>query len=264
MNMTNLLSNYYFWLIGTAVSLIIVELTSRRKKDKIWAYETQDFVWFFFNAVAFGYILHWFFTYVSPQEFNSISHLLAAKMSFLSLGQLPLWLQVILLLLIQDFIEWLVHFNLHRVNFLWKIHKLHHSIEHMNWIGNFRFHWLEIVVYKSVKYIPLLIIAPSFQAAFIVGMIGVVIGSLNHLSLPFHWPTPLRYLLNSPGFHLWHHKAEVSSVNFAIIFSFWDFIFRTAHLDVHAQPAKIGLPDQPEYPTGFWDRFFMLKKEDSE
>jgi hypothetical protein len=37
----------------------------------------------------------------------------------------------------------------------WTFHKVHHSITTMDWIGNWRFHWIEIVVYKSLQWLPL-------------------------------------------------------------------------------------------------------------
>jgi len=49
-----------------------------------------------------------------------------------------------------------VHHNLlHRVPWLWTFHKVHHSITTMDWIGNWRFHWMEIVVYKTLQWLPL-------------------------------------------------------------------------------------------------------------
>ena len=70
----------------------------------------------------------------------------------------PLWLQFVVFLLLKDFLEWCVHNLLHRVPALWAFHKLHHSIEELDWIGNFRFHWMEVVIYKSLTYFPLVVL----------------------------------------------------------------------------------------------------------
>ena len=50
-----------------------------------------------------------------------------------------------------DFIQWGIHRLLHRVPFLWGFHKVHHSIIEMDWNGSMRFHWLEIVGYRSLQ-----------------------------------------------------------------------------------------------------------------
>ncbi len=47
---------------------------------------------------------------------------------------------------------------------LWEFHKLHHSIERLDGIGNFRFYWAEIVVYKTLSYLPLVIIGLEMPA----------------------------------------------------------------------------------------------------
>ncbi|MEZ4765120.1 MAG: sterol desaturase family protein [Calditrichia bacterium] len=57
------------------------------------------------------------------------------------LSDYPLWAQFIIFFILKDFIEWNIHRMLHTIPWLWEFHKLHHSIEEMDWIGNFRFHW---------------------------------------------------------------------------------------------------------------------------
>ena len=57
-------------------------------------------------------------------------------------------MQFIAFFLLKDFLEWCIHNLLHRVPWLWEFHKLHHTIEELDWIGNFRFHWMEVVIYE--------------------------------------------------------------------------------------------------------------------
>jgi sterol desaturase/sphingolipid hydroxylase (fatty acid hydroxylase superfamily) len=258
MMVTNLLWNFYFWLFTIAIMLILIEAAKARKSAWLSLYTMEDIFWFLFNGLAFGFIFSWVFAFIAPNVFYAYSSQLQGTTAFLALSALPFWAQFIALLLVQDLIEWSIHYALHRIPFLWQIHKLHHSIERMNWFGNFRFHWLEILVYKTIKYVPLLILAPSYQIAFMVGIVGVLVGSLNHLSIPFTWqPTAVGYILNSPGFHIWHHNASKDAVNYAIIFTFWDYLFHTAYTPHRGGlPDKIGLSDSVEYPKDLTRRFF--------
>lgn len=271
----DLLWNFYFWLFAIAGILIFVEAAKKNSLPLLSRYTAQDLFWFFFNSLAFGFIFNWIFVTIAPTLFYTFSGWLSGTLSYLSLAVLPFYLQFILLLLIQDFIEWSIHYALHNVPPLWQIHKLHHSIERMNWFGNFRFHWLEILVYKTVKYIPLLVIAPSYQIAFAVGIFGVLIGNLNHLSIPFQWqPKFLRYILNSAGFHIWHHRVpeqteehgvskfardrrslSARTVNYAITFAFWDYLFGTAYNPQNEIPPQLGLVEAKEYPSSIIQRF---------
>lgn len=111
--------------------------------------------------------------------------------------------------LLKDFLDWCVHNLLHRVPTLWEFHKLHHSIVDMDWIGNFRFHWLEIVVYQGLTYFPLVILGVDPTVILLVAIASTLIGHLNHSNLDLTWG-PLRYVFNSPRrMHIWHHAAEM-------------------------------------------------------
>ena len=72
------------------------------------------------------------------------------------LASWPWWVQFAALLVSIDFVKWLIHNLLHRVPFLWEFHKVHHSIIEMDWVGDWRFHWVEILVYNSILYAPTL------------------------------------------------------------------------------------------------------------
>jgi sterol desaturase/sphingolipid hydroxylase (fatty acid hydroxylase superfamily) len=95
----------------------------------------------------------------------------------------PLWLQFVVLVVFKDFLEWLVHNLLHRVEWLWQFHKLHHSIQELDWIGNMRFHWMEIVLYKSLTYLPLVVLGIDGGVILWVAITGTLIGHLNHANL---------------------------------------------------------------------------------
>jgi len=153
----------------------------------------------------------------------------------------PLALQIVVALFVLDFLQWCVHNLLHRSRVLWEFHKVHHSVktDEMDWIVAFRFHWLEIVVYQSLLYVPLLPFGFSGDALMVHAIFGTLIGHLNHANLDIGWG-PLRYLLNSPRMHIWHHNRDTDkAVNFGIIFSCWDWLFRTASLPP-GPPARLG------------------------
>jgi sterol desaturase/sphingolipid hydroxylase (fatty acid hydroxylase superfamily) len=151
----------------------------------------------------------------------------------------------------KDLLDWCVHNLMHRVPVLWEFHKLHHSIVEMDWIGNFRFHWMEIVIYQGFTYFPLVILGVDPSVILLVAIITTLIGHLNHSNLAISWG-PLRYLVNSPRMHIWHHMAEYPAdrplgVNFGISLSLWDWIFHTAAWPdsksaPSQQPAELGFP----------------------
>lgn len=164
---------------------------------------------------------------------------------------LSFWVQVVVALVVVDFFQWWVHRALHAWGPLWEFHKIHHSIEsgEMDWLGSFRFHWMESVVYKTALYVPLGLLGFSPGALMVHALVGTWVGHLNHANLDWGhggW----RYVLNSPRMHLWHHDAAATrAVNFGIIFSAWDWLFGTAHLPDGA-PARLGFVGHEQLPRG--------------
>ena len=146
---------------------------------------------------------------------------------------------------------------LHRVPLFWEFHKAHHSVKdgEMDWIVSFRFSWLEVIVYKSVLYLPLVFFGFRWEALMFHAIFGTFIGHLNHsnLDLGHGW---WRYILNSPRMHIWHHDYEGDSkttVNFGIIFSCWDWIFGTAKMPKDP-PAHIGFSGVETFPDNFFSQ----------
>ena len=169
----------------------------------------------------------------------------------------PLWAQIIVALVVVDFIQWCVHNLLHRIPLLWEFHKAHHSVKdgEMDWIVSFRFSWLEVIVYKSILYLPLVFFGFRWEALMFHAIFGTLIGHLNHANLNLGHG-PWRYVLNSPRMHIWHHDYEGDSkttVNFGIIFSCWDWIFGTAKMPADP-PTHIGFDGVETFPDNFFSQ----------
>jgi sterol desaturase/sphingolipid hydroxylase (fatty acid hydroxylase superfamily) len=221
----------------------------------------QDLFWLAFN----GYFSKMALTPLMMHAEGGLSRLYelatgASPAAVKLAADLPLWAQIPLYLVIADFIEWLVHNALHRNRWLWSIHRVHHSIVTMDWIGNFRFHWGETIIYSAVKYLPLAILGAPWYVVLTVAVISTTIGHLNHANLNISWG-PLRFLLNSPRMHIWHHEKELrgrAGVNFAVVFSVWDWLFGTAYMPRTAlQPDELGYRGQERSPSGLLPRFFL-------
>ena len=187
---------------------------------------------------------------------------LAATSALRSLGlrldsspvtQWPFFAQLMAFLVLADFLQWCIHNLLHRVSWLWAFHKVHHSITTMDWIGNWRFHWMEIVVYKALQWLPLAWLNASSEAVLAVAIVTTLWGDFNHANLDVGLG-PLGYVLNSPRMHLWHHDESSEggpAKNFGIVFSVWDFLFGTAYWPRQRNPEGLGYPGMQEMPKTF-------------
>ncbi len=251
-------NNYLVWLIIVSVLIWALERLKpwrpqKALRSQIW----QDFFWLFFNGYLFAIIVAtpsgWLDTAI--KKIFSTFHFVHPESLSLFHRQ-PFWIQFVLLIFLKDFIEWWVHLALHRYNFLWNFHKIHHSIKEMDWIGNMRFHWMEIVIYRSVKYLPIVALGIHWKVVLSVAVFSTFIGHLNHSNLNFGWG-PLKYIFNSPRFHIWHHdyiNHYQYGQNFAIIFSFWDRLFGKAYIGASEQPEQLGFKGEEKVPASLWQR----------
>ncbi|MBD3419419.1 MAG: hypothetical protein GF398_04800 [Chitinivibrionales bacterium] len=260
----NVLLRYEFWLVAVSLVMILLErIFAYRRQPFLRPQLGQDIFWLLFNGMVWGYISAFFFNSVPGVAGGSLHASLANFAgAFRSLSRLPFIVQALLFLVAADFIEWLVHNALHRIDALWKIHRVHHSVKTMDWICNFRFHWGENIVYKSIKFLPLALLGAKWEAILIAAVISMTVGFLNHSNINVSWG-PLRYIFNSANMHLWHHDKfpdKPAGYNFAVVFSLWDWLFGTALFPDHP-PKEIGYEGEEWLPQNLLWRFFVPFKE---
>lgn len=171
---------------------------------------------------------------------------------------LPVWAQLIIMLVISDFIQWNVHRMLHKSDFLWNFHKIHHSVKEMGFGAQFRFHFMETIIYKSLQYIPLAMIGFGIKDFFLVHLFSIFIGHLNHANINWDYGI-LRYILNNPKMHIWHHSRELpqnfrKGANFGLTLSIWDYLFGTAYVPEEGNKTELGFEGDENFPQTFWEQ----------
>ncbi len=244
---------YSYWIYLSAASLVFVGL----ERWQPWRHQSlvrrdfvTDLVYLGFNGQVLALILAPFITRMT----FTTNPLVASVLGHSHVSAWPLWAQFLLAFFVIDFIQWGIHNLMHRIPQLWVIHRVHHSIVDMDWLGSMRFHWLEVVVYKSLQYVPLLLLGFHWQVMFWLAVFSTVMGHFNHSNLMVPMG-PLRYLLNHPSMHIWHHDEELHhshGCNFGINLSLWDWLFGTAYMPETAeQPRAIGFAGLKEFPHGF-------------
>jgi sterol desaturase/sphingolipid hydroxylase (fatty acid hydroxylase superfamily) len=254
---------YFFWLLVVSALCATFERIRPWRADQRMVRRQfgQDLFWLFFNGHFAGILVARFAAFL----FAGFVPVLEPIRSVRLIGPSPWWVQFLVFLIMKDLLEWCVHNLLHRVPWLWEFHKVHHSIEELDWIGNFRFHWMEIVVYQGITYLPLVILGARNDVILAIAVASTLIGHLNHSNLNLSWG-PLRFLVNSPRMHVWHHDLEwpvdrPNGVNFGIVLSAWDWLFGTAHWPNRAaapeqQPRGFGFRGMSGFPRSLVGRFF--------
>lgn len=265
--------NYFWWLLGLSVGVWILEiLLPWREKQAIFRKDFWlDGFYMFFNYFLFSLIAYNAISNVAVELFDDFLGMFGMEnIVAIHIESWPRWAQFLLLFLLADFIQWNVHRLLHRVPLLWEFHKLHHSVEEMGFAAHLRFHWMETILYKSAQYIPLAMIGYGLEDFFIVHIFTTAIGHLNHANIRLTYG-PLKYILNNPVMHLWHHARALPKnmpygVNYGITLSVWDYLFRTDYLPHEGKNEPLGFEGMEEFPKTFWKQvsYPFLKKKENE
>ncbi len=249
--------NYFWWLVILSLAVWGLEIMFPwRKNQSIFRKDFwQDAFYMFFNFFIFRLVFFSGVAALTSETFKMALNGNLEMISLFNLRELPYWSQLIIFFLAMDFVQWSVHNLLHRVPFLWKFHQIHHSVKEMGFAAHLRYHWMETLVYEPAKYFILLLIGgfePS--SVFVIYYINIAIGHINHANVSIDYG-PLKYIINNPKMHIWHHAKELpkgtKGVNFGISLSVWDYIFGTAHMPFDGRDIEIGFVGDESFPEEF-------------
>ena len=249
--------NYFYWLIGISLFFWALEyiVPWRKNQSVIRRDFFLDAFYMIFNFFIFPLIIFIAVANVVSTGFNDLlAYMGVSNKVAVSVASLPAWVQLLTLFFVRDFIHFNIHILLHRVGFLWKFHKVHHSVKEMGFAAHLRYHWMENVVYRTLEYIPLGMIGFGIDDFIIVHLAALAIGHSNHSNyyLPFG---KLKYFFNSPQMHIWHHVKKIPNkygVNFGISLSLWDYIYGTAYVPENGRDIELGFDDEKNFPKGFF------------
>ena len=264
-----LIENYFWGLIIISIMVWVFELIFPwRKNQKIFRKDFWiDIIYMFFNFFFFSIVIVGFY-----EIFNKlVTDLFGLTFNSIVLIDLSVFspvIQLIIFFVVLDFFQWLTHIMMHRYDFLWKFHKVHHSVKEMGFAAHFHYHWMENILYKPLKVFAVMLIGGfEPEQAYIVHFLAITIGHLNHSNIKLSYG-PLKYIFNNPVMHLHHHaysspNHHKNGVNFAISLSLWDYIFRTNHIPNEDGNTKLGYEGDESMAKSFTGQlFYGFKKGD--
>ena len=246
--------NYFYWLIALSILVYSLELIVpwRKYQKPIRKDFWQDVFYMFFNFFLFSLVIYNALSNVFVTAFSDFLKLFGIEnIVAIEIDQWPKWTQLLLMFVLADFIQWNVHRLLHRVPWLWKFHQVHHSTKEMGFAAHLRFHWMETVVYKTIQYIPLAMIGFGIDDFFIIHIIAVLIGHLNHANLNWDYGV-FKYIFNNPKMHIWHHAKDLPKgtygVNYGLSLSIWDYLFKTNYIPENGRDIELGFEGDEQVP----------------
>jgi sterol desaturase/sphingolipid hydroxylase (fatty acid hydroxylase superfamily) len=163
--------------------------------------------------------------------------------------RLPLPVYAVVAVLVVTFISYWAHRTMHRVPLFWHVHKIHHSIENLNYSSVYQMHFLEYLLETPLHLVGVLLLGTNLVAPF--GIIFKFVDVFGHANVRINsgW---LTYIISTPEAHRVHHSSEPRhySRNFGNTFMWWDHLFGTFSHDPKHPATTFGLPEP--VPASFW------------
>jgi sterol desaturase/sphingolipid hydroxylase (fatty acid hydroxylase superfamily) len=159
-----------------------------------------------------------------------------ASFGILHLFEGPVWLELLLSLLVLDFIaQYGVHYLLHKIPLLWRLHIVHHSDKNVDVTTGTRHHPLDFLLRESFALLAVIIMGMPIGFYLFYRILSVFFTYWTHanISLPTWLDRALSYIIVTPNMHKFHHHYQLpwTDSNYGNMFSIWDRLFGTLVYD---------------------------------
>jgi sterol desaturase/sphingolipid hydroxylase (fatty acid hydroxylase superfamily) len=159
----------------------------------------------------------------------------------------PVWLQIVLVIVLGDALEYGYHRLSHTYPALWRVHAIHHTPVRLHTLKGGRHHFLYAFGRGVVVWLPLLVLGAPAELVYWQFVAETITGLVGHANIEFRIPRLMHRLAVTPEFHRLHHSLDprLGNSNFGVVLPFWDMAFGT-----HADPLQVagagaGIPDDP-------------------
>lgn len=155
-----------------------------------------------------------------------------SQFGLLYLFEAPIWVELLLSILVLDFIaQYGVHYLLHKVPAMWRLHLVHHTDKHVDATTGTRHHPIDFIIRESFALIAVIIMGMPIAFYLFYRILSVVFTYFTHanISMPLKLDKALSYIIVTPNMHKFHHHYQLpwTDSNYGNMFSIWDRIFGT-------------------------------------
>ncbi len=163
------------------------------------------------------------------------------KIGLLFYIELPTWTELLISVLLFDLIaQYFVHYLLHRIKWMWKLHMIHHSDTKVDATTGTCHHPGDYLVRELFALGASILIGAPIAFYFFYRICTIFFTYLTHanIAMPRWLDKVLSWVFITPNMHKFHHHFERpwTNTNYGNIFSLWDRIFGTL---VYDDPKKV-------------------------
>ncbi len=151
------------------------------------------------------------------------------------------------LVVVQDFLYWVLHYTGHYCRVFWALHVTHHSSQHFNLTTGFRSTVFE-PLYRVFFYLPLALMGFTALDILYAYLITQLYGNIVHTRYQIRLPRWYGWLLVTPSHHRVHHASNIPYLdkNMGMVLIIWDRLFGTFQEENLPEPIRYGLTHQLE------------------
>jgi sterol desaturase/sphingolipid hydroxylase (fatty acid hydroxylase superfamily) len=157
----------------------------------------------------------------------------------------PVWVEMLIAVLLFDLFTYWFHRLSHRIPFMWRFHRVHHSDPHMDVTTANRFHLGEVIISSLLRIALLFLTGVELWHLALYELLMFSIVQFHHanIALPAVLDRLLRLFIVTPAMHKVHHSRiqKETDSNYTSLFSFWDRVFGSFRVREHNDLANIQL-----------------------
>jgi sterol desaturase/sphingolipid hydroxylase (fatty acid hydroxylase superfamily) len=163
-------------------------------------------------------------------------------------------LQLLLSVVLSDGLMTLTHYASHQINWLWRLHSVHHSVERVYALNGLMKHPLHKLIEATAGFVPLYLLGMSPYVALLTGYVSTVVFFLAHMNADIKIG-PFGHLFAFAPVHRYHHlRKRQSAVNYGISLMLWDHLLKSFYPQTPENDAELrslGLKYEGDYPRNF-------------
>jgi len=216
----------FFWLLEGGIPLFLFSY-------KKWKHAGVNF-----SFLATALIINILFGVATLGVFRWIE---VSQFGITNWIEMPFWIEFALCILAFDLVaQYMAHYLLHRVKWLWRFHMVHHADTHVDATTGPRLHPGDFILRETLSLVVVIVMGAPLSYYLFYRFCTIFFTYFTHanIALPAWMDKSLSYLFVTPNLHKFHHHFERpwTDTNFGNIFSIWDRLFGTY---VYDDPKKI-------------------------
>ena len=173
------------------------------------------------------------------------------------------WVTVAICVVLADLAYYWEHRFMHRVNFAWATHTVHHSSPFFNISVAYRFGPMDSL-WPVLFHLPLVLLGFNPVVVLFAEVIVQVYQTVLHTEAVGKLPRPIEALMNTPSHHRVHHGSNRNYLdkNYAGIFIIWDRMFGTFAVEKEKVVYGLVTPIESINPAiAFLHGFYRISRD---